>query len=514
MAGAAVFGVQRFLRAGVPTERGPVPRFQASSLEHVYDGEFQFFVGGGVAVFDCNDDGFPELFLAGGSNPSGLFRNQSSVGGELAFQPIPGPTNTAVTGAYPIDIDSDRVTDLVVLRAGSNELWHGTGDCLFEPANETWNIDGGDDWTVAFSAAWEPGSEFPSLAFGNYLVLGPDQEREGCADHQLYRPVGRTYGDAEELSPGWCTLSMLFSDWDRSGRRDLRMTNDRHYYRDGEEQLWRIEPGQPPRLYTQAEGWQPMRIWGMGIASHDLTADGRPEVFLTSQSDNKLQTLVASAPGPEYDDIAFQLGTTVHRPFAGDVNLPSTAWHPEFDDVNNDALVDLFVSKGNVEAQPEYAALDPNNLLLGNIDGTFTEVAEEAGILDFARSRGAAVVDLNLDGALDLVVVERRQPVTIWRNLGTEGNWIHLRLRQEGANPDGIGAFVKVRAGRHEQEKEVTIGGGHASGQLGWIHFGLGDASSAEVRVQWPDGRLGPWMRMDANTFALVGPIELEQWVP
>ena len=90
---------------------------------------------------------------------------------------------------------------------------------------------------------------------------------------------------------------MLFSDWDRSGRRDLRVSNDRHYYRDGEEQLWRIEAGAPPRLWTREEGWKRLRIFGMGIASHDLTGDGYPEVYLTSQADNKLQTLSDVADG-------------------------------------------------------------------------------------------------------------------------------------------------------------------------------------------------------------------------
>jgi hypothetical protein len=64
------------------------------------------------------------------------------------------------------------------------------------------------------------------------------------------------------------------------------MTNDRHYYRDGEEQLWRVADGEAPRLYTEEDGWQKMSIWGMGIASYDLTGDGLPEVFLTSQGDN------------------------------------------------------------------------------------------------------------------------------------------------------------------------------------------------------------------------------------
>ena len=86
---------------------------------------------------------------------------------------------------------------------------------------------------------------------------------------------------------------MLFSDWDHSGRRDLRVSNDRHYYRTGQEQLWRIEPGEPPTEYTEADGWRPLQIWGMGIASQDVTGDGLPEVFLTSQADNKLQTLTS-----------------------------------------------------------------------------------------------------------------------------------------------------------------------------------------------------------------------------
>ena len=81
--------------------------------------------------------------------------------------------------------------------------------------------------------------------------------------------------------------------------------------------------------------------------------------------------------------------------------------------------MDLFVSKGNVDAMPDFAGRDPNNLLLGRRDGSFRDAAKQAGILDFERSRGAALADLNLDGMLDLVVNERRVPVRVWRNVGT-----------------------------------------------------------------------------------------------
>jgi hypothetical protein len=303
------------------------------------------------------------------------------------------------------------------------------------------------------------------------------------------------------------------------------MTNDRHYYRDGEEQLWRMDEDEQPHLYTQEEGWQTMRIWGMGIASYDLTGDGFPEVFLTSQGDNKLQTLADGPSEPNYVDVALDRGVNAHRPFIGeDTVLPSTAWHAEFQDVNNDTYIDLFVAKGNVEAMPEFAEDDPSNLLLGNADGTFTESAEAAGVVNFARGRGAALADFNLDGMLDLVEVNRRENVKLWRNVGSGeagqpapiGDWIALQLEQTGPNRDAIGSWIEVRVDDQTMEREVTIGGGHAGGQLGWIHFGLGTAHKAEIRVQWPDGEQGPWMTVDANQFVIIkrGDAEAQPWLP
>jgi hypothetical protein len=508
------------------------PRFveeaAAAGIHHVYGGGFRFFVGGGVAAFDCNDDGRADLYFAGGSNPAALYRNESPVGGELRFAQVPDPVTdlTHVVGAYPIDIDGDGHIDLAVLRLGENVLLRGLGDCRFERANDGWGFDGGQAWTTAFSATWEGGSAMPTLAFGNYLDLPSGRQTATCADNVLVRPQpsGTAYAAPTPLSPGWCTLSILFSDWDRSGRHDLRTTNDRHYYVDGEEQLWRIADGEPPRLYTHQEGWQRLVIWGMGIASYDVTGDGLPEVFLTSQGDSKLQTLAEGSARPDYRDIAYQAGVTAHRPYAGGDPLPSTAWHPEFQDVNNDGLIDLFVSKGNVEAMPDYASRDPSDLLLGQGDGTFVESGRAAGIVRFVRGRGAALVDLNLDGMLDLVQVNRRENVSVFRNVGwgtpsrpaPMGHWVAVRLEQPGGNRDAIGSWIDVRAGDRTTEREVTIGGGHASGELGWIHFGLGDADGAQIRVRWPDGEVGPWLSLAADRFATIerGATEPRLWAP
>ncbi len=522
-------------RGTTPSIALPAPRFvevaAESGLVHTYEGDARFFVGGGVAVLDCDEDGSPDVYVAGGAGPAALFRNETPVGGALRFEPVrDGAAGLVdVTGAYPLDLDGDSATDLVVLRVGEDVLLRGLGDCRFERANERWAFDGGTGRTMAFSATWESDAALPTLALGDYIELdATGTPRPPCPDNRLYRPDpgvdGTVYAPPAPLAPGYCPLSMLFSDWDRAGRRDLRVSNDRQYYRDGQEQLWRVVPGETPEAYTADDGWVTMQIWGMGIASRDLTGDGLPEVYLTSQGDNKLQTLTTGPGQPTYRDIALRRGVNAAQPAVGGETLPSTAWHPEFADVNADGFVDLFVSKGNVSAQAGYATRDPSELYLGQPDGTFQGATEAAGIVSFARGRGASLVDFDLDGLLDLIEVNLGEPVGLWRNMGAGdaaspaamGRWIAVRPRQPGPNRDAIGAWLEIKVGDAITQREVTVGGGHISGALGWIHHGLGPSDRAEVRVTWPDGEVGPWNTIHAGMFAIMerGPGAPILWRP
>ena len=391
-----------------PRQALAAPRYveetATAGIDHLYGGE-DFFVGGGVSVFDCSGDGRPDVYLAGGDGTAALYRNESPTGGALRFTAVPSLSTDLelVTGAYPLDIDGDGLLDLAVLRMGEDLLLRGLGDCAFERADERWSFEGGPGWTTAFSASWERPDALPTLALGDYVALDASgKPARGCGSNVLMRPdaAGDRYGAPQSLDPGFCALSMLFSDWDRSGRRDLRISNDRHYYdpATGQEQLWRMEPGRDPRLYTDADGWVAVQVEGMGIASHDLDGDGYPEVFLTSQAANRLQTLTAGPAQPTYRDIGARRGVNASSPFTGGDPNPSTAWHDDFQDVNDDGFVDLFISKGNVGAQPDFAAKDPSNLLLGQPDGTFVEGAEDAGIVGFLRGRGAAVADSTSTG--------------------------------------------------------------------------------------------------------------------
>lgn len=494
-----------------------VPQFAeetvTAGVNQIYAGEWEYMVGGGAATLDCNADARADLILAGGTNPAKLFINQSPKGGALAFaEAASGLEQPGVLGVYALDIDSDGVSDVVLLRQGENLAMRGLGNCKFERANEVWGFDGGDAWSSAFSATWEQGQSWPTLAVGDYIDRKEDMFPWGsCTDNWLHRPDGLKFGAPLPLTPSFCALSMLFTDWNRSGTPSLRVSNDREYYKGGQEQLWHLEPGQPPRLFTEAEGWKRLRIWGMGIASQDLNFDGFPEYFLTSMADNKLQTLAEipadGGPKPVFSDVAFARHAIAQRPYIGDDLNPSTGWHAQFEDVNNDGLTDLFIAKGNVDAMPDFALKDPNNLLLQREDGSFEEAGDRAGVAAMGLSRGAALADFNADGLIDLVVVNRREPAQLWRNTTqAAGHWLSVQLTQDGVNRDAIGAWVEVDMGSHIQRREITLGGGHAGGILGARHFGLGGLASVPVRVIWPDGTAGAWQDMAADTSYVISP--------
>lgn len=457
----------------------------ANLPSHAYDGGWEHFVGGGIAVFDCNGDVLPDVFVAGGENSATLIRND----GEFEFTPVQIPDLFGVTGAYPIDINADGHVDLFVMRAGANIVLKGLGSCQFADAAQTWNFPDGDHWTTAFTAWWEDDG-LPMLALGNYVDRAdPDGPFEACDDNEIMRPLRATQPniayETTPLTPGFCPLSILAAN-DARGRPTLRLSNDRHYYvKGGYEQMWDIAD---QRFLGVADGWDNISLWGMGIASRDLNADGLDDVMLTSMGDQVLQF---ATPDGGYVAADFDIGTYSQRPHIGDDGRPSTGWHAEFGDVDNDGRADLFIAKGNVDQMPGMAMRDPNNLLIQVENGTFVERSITAGVATTDRSRGGALVDFDLDGRLDLIVSNRRAPLELYRNAtASTGNWITVAIQQSGGNRNAIGAVIDVHSGVNRQRVQQIIGGGHGGGQLLPRHFGLGDATGARVTVQWPDGTI------------------------
>jgi hypothetical protein len=319
------------------------------------------------------------------------------------------------------------------------------------------------------------------MAVGNYVDLkNPEGPFFACDTHELLAPHADGYLSTT-LGPGFCSLSMLATK-DATGALRLRISNDRQYYvRGGYEQMWDLAER---RFLDASDGWEKISIWGMGIASRDITGDQREEVMLTSMGDQLLQI---AQPDGTYTNAPFSIGTYAHRPYFGDDGRPSTGWHAQFGDLNNDGRADLFISKGNVDQMPSNAIKDPNNLLMQQADGTFQEMGQSAGLASTERGRGAALVDFDGDGRLDVLVLNRRAPLQIYRNETPDaGHWLAVSLIQPGGNRHAIGASVTVNG----DMQRAIIGGGHAGGQATPLHFGLGDATQAEITVEWPSGQI------------------------
>ncbi|PZX14763.1 CRTAC1 family protein [Celeribacter halophilus] len=487
-----VFAFGLITATPLPLLAQTIPQFQNRSdalPPHVYGGGWEHFVGGGLAVFDCNSDGMPEIFAAGGENPAQLMLNRSFQGEALRFEAGEIMEITGVTGTYPLDIDSDGVTDLAVLRVGENLLLRGLGDCAFERANEAWGFDGGNRWTTAFAAGWEGDADRPTLFFGNY-VNRDDPDGPFCNANELHRPVESGYAKTL-LEPGFCTLSALISKGAR-GKQSLRLSNDRYsYIKDGYEQLYDLQDN---RFLGAQDGWEPLSIWGKGIAERDVNGDAVPDVILTSMGD---QLLRLGHEDGSYSPAPYETGTYAHRPHLGDDGRPSTGWAADWGDVDNDTRVDLFIAKGNVEQMPGSAAHDPNNLLQQKSDGTFREVSIAAGVASMAKSRGGHLVDLNGDGKLDLVVMNRESGMELYENVTRNvGQYLAVTLRQSGLNPRAVGATVELLTNRGLQRQEITVGGSHASGKSVPLHFGLANAETAQIRVVWPDGEESDWVKL------------------
>jgi FtsP/CotA-like multicopper oxidase with cupredoxin domain len=114
------------------------------------------------------------------------------------------------------------------------------------------------------------------------------------------------------------------------------------------------------------------------------------------------------------------------------------------------------------------------------------------------------------------VVQNRWSGPEVWRQTGTPGNgWVQIRLQQDGVNRDAIGAVVEIRRGDKVERHEIASGGGHLSGSVGWLHFGLGPEMAADLRVIWPEGKAGEWLSLPARTFHILRPgLAPESWTP
>lgn len=486
-------------------------------------------MGGGVAMFDYDNDGRLDLFFTNGASLKDPMpktempdKRDAKYWNRLYHQKADGTfedvTETAglkgngySLGVAAADYDNDRYTDLYVTGYGGNYLYHNNGDGTFADVTKKAGVAAGG-WST--SAGWIDYDRDGRLDLfvGRYVEWDFDAGSVYCGE---IRPGYRAYchpdnfkgatnilyhqradGSFEDVSaragieePGGKALGVAFGDFDNDGFLDIFVANDSVrqslYHNKGNGTFEDIAISSGAGYDENGKTYA-----GMGIAAGDYDNDGYLDIFITTLS-NETYPLYHNDR-----DLSFTYAT--NSAGVGQITLLYSGWGTQFIDADNDGLRDLFVAQSHVldtiEKTNPYLKYKQTPLLMLNTGKGFVNVSATAGPV-FSSSligRGAAFGDLNNDGQIDVAIGTLDGAAVVLRNNGTKNHWLGLSVVGSKSNRNGIGARVTVTdsAGR-KQVFDANTSGSYLSSNDPRIVVGVGPTESVrEVEIRWPSGNI------------------------
>jgi enediyne biosynthesis protein E4 len=483
-------------------------------------------MGGGVAMFDYDNDGRMDLFFTNGAllkdpMPKGALPDKGDprFWNRLYHQKSDGAFEDVTEraglkgegfsmGVASGDYDNDGFVDLYVTGYAGNHLYHNNSDGTFTEmakqlgvAGSGWSTsagwidydrDGRLDLFVSSYLDWDfaKGAVLCGDSRGNRAYCHPENF-QGTTNTLYHQKSDGTFEDVSLKSgiadPNGKALGVAFADFDNDGWPDIFVANDSVrqslYHNKGNGTFEDIA------VMTGAGYDEDGKTFaGMGVDANDYDNDGYPDVFITTLSYQTYSLYHNNG------DLSFTYATKATG--VGQITLLSSGWGTHFIDADNDGLRDIFVAQSHVldtiEKSTGYIKYKQTPLLMRNTGRGFVDVSATAGAA-FNQpivARGAAFGDLNNDGQIDIVLGVLNDAPLVLRNNGTKNHWLGIQLVGAQSNRSAIGARVTVReSGGGRQIFDVTTAGSYLSANDPRLIAGLGPASTVKsIEVSWPSG--------------------------
>ncbi len=479
-------------------------------------------MAGGLAMFDYNNDGKPDIFFANGADidtlkkssakySNRLFRNDGN-GKFTDVTEAAGLTGTGYdVGVAVGDYDNDGHEDIFVGGIYRNTLYHNNGNGTFSDVTSKaglakpdlqygplWSVgaiwldvnnDGLLDLFVINYLKWDAKTEPPCLDHNRrdychprFYKATPNQLFLNNGDG-TFKDISAESGLRAHLGKG---MGGSAADYDLDGKIDVFVANDKElnflFHNKGNSKF--DEVAFDANVALREDG---TFISGMGTDFRDLDNDGYPDICLVAL-DKETFPIYRNNQHGGFTDVTQSSGMAK-------LSWTMAGYSPTIADFDNDGWKDIFVTRGHVQSLEgeDRMPISQSNTVFRNLGGMkFSALTEEAGLTAFppSRHRGSAVGDLNGDGRLDMVVSAISAPAEIWINDSRETNhWLELKLTGTKSNRDGIGAQIKVVSKSLTQYNQYSTTIGYASASAGPVHFGLGpDTAATLIEIRWPSG--------------------------